>query len=525
MNHPQMTAVFLTLISLLIILEDRIGPPTFTLTMRGTRRQTEMAKELDEIRLLNKKNHQAERQQLEAEEKRKQDEEEGKRRATEALTVDDGMDTSQTKADEEDSLGDIVTDVRNIMDGLDGAEAGDDTGGDEEARSPLKKRTGSSKASSRRTVPIRQISPNEAGPTTTAQKTAARATFFLDTHVHKHKRTILELAILLTSEKKFEEFTQALMALLSNAQMVDPKFVINPLSSDSQGKDITSKGEISPNMTKLGEHIRISGNGNVFNKRKVWSTAGDGRKSRKSNKKEEFQDPTVYFSMIVSSDVDPKEIIDRTTHEWSRINGVRLQIKELQFVDSETVVSIYKVSKLTPKEVLLAELRKILLAAQEKAKEDNLDPDVYDFILDLDVEEFDSLPDMTLKIQTAKLKGEDVSTFNRLSNRAQFARKTWHLEVPSKFATKMKGLVELAKTYKCVEAYWGIHAHLSEVTDFKSTASEAKKQVEIAQKHTNYEVSMSAEDLLELSTSTTHQRFVTRRPGSWSAVILSAMRF
>jgi hypothetical protein len=87
------------------------------------------------------------------------------------------------------------------------------------------------------------------------------------------------------------------------------------------------------------------------------------------------------------------------------MNGARLQIKELQFIDSETVVSFYKVSKLTPKEVLLTELRKILLAAQERAKEDNLDPDAYDFTLDLDLEETDSLPKMTLKIQTAKLKG------------------------------------------------------------------------------------------------------------------------
>ena len=50
--------------------------------------------------------------------------------------------------------------------------------------------------------------------------------------------------------------------------------------------------------------------------------------------------------MFVSSETPPKDIIDRTTHEWARMNGVRLQIKELQFVDSETVVSIYKVSKL-----------------------------------------------------------------------------------------------------------------------------------------------------------------------------------
>jgi hypothetical protein len=150
MNHLPMTAISLTLILLLIFLEGRIIPTTFMLTMMGTRRQTEMAKELDEICLLNKKNHQAERQQQEAEEKREQDEEEERRRMTEASKMDDWMDTSQTKDDEEESLGDLVSDVRNIMDGLDGTEDGDDTGGDEDARSPLKKRTGLSKASSRR---------------------------------------------------------------------------------------------------------------------------------------------------------------------------------------------------------------------------------------------------------------------------------------------------------------------------------------------------------------------------------------
>ena len=179
------------------------------------------------------------------------------------------------------------------------------------------------------------------------------------------------------------------------------------------------------------------------------------------------------------------------------MNGVWLQIKELQFVNSETVISIYKVSKLTPKEVILEELKRILIMAQENACKDHLDLNLYDFTLDLNVEDPSSLPPMTMRIQTAKLRGEYyVSFFNRLSNHAQYARKTWHLEVPSMYATKMKSPVEIAKAYKCVETYWGLHAHLSEVTDIKSTASEAKRQVEIAQKHTNYEVSMRAEDLV-----------------------------
>ena len=249
-------------------------------------------------------------------------------------------------------------------------------------------------------------------------------------------------------------------------------------------------------MTKLGEHIKISGNGpNVFNKRKIWDKAGDVLKSQKPNKKEQIQNPTVYFSMFILSEVDPTDIIERTTHEWARMNGTRLQIKELQFVESKTVVSFYKVSKLTPREVILVEMKKILLMAQDKARQDGLDHGLYDFTLDLDVESTESLPDMTLRVQTAKLKGEDVSTFNRLSNRTQYARKTWHLEVPSMYATKIKGLVEIAKTYKCVEAYWGIHAHLSEVTNLKSTATKANTQVELTQKYTNYEVSMTADNL------------------------------
>ena len=451
--------------------------------------------ELDEIRLLNKKHHQQERQRKEEEEKRK--------KADEATTVleDDAATTANVpvasqEVNEDEVVLNFTADVHNIMNGFEEMETEEHEEEDEDERSLMKKRPGSSKASSRRSrTAVRQVSPPDSGAALVL-KPVLRTPSIAESVNHKYKRTIFKLAILLTSEKKFEEFTQALMAFLTNAQMVDPKFVINPLNPKSVSKDISTKGDISPNMTKLGEHIKISGNGpNVFNKRKVWDK-DDGRKSWKANKKEEFQNPTVYFSMFVSSETPPKDIIERTTHEWARMNGVRLQIKELQFVDTETVVSIYKVSKLTPKDVILEELKKILLMAQEKARKDDLELELYDFLLDLDVEDTSVLPAMTLRIQAAKLRGEEVATFNRLINRAQYARKTWHLEVPSAHAAKMKSLVEIAKAYKCVDANWGVHAHLSKVTDIKSTVSEAKRQVEIAQKHTNYEVSMTTEELI-----------------------------
>jgi hypothetical protein len=200
--------------------------------------------------------------------------------------------------------------------------------------------------------------------------------------------------------------------------------------------------------------------------------------------------------MIISSEVDPKEIIKRMKYEWAHMNGAHLQIKELQHVNSKTIVSIYKVSKLTPKEVILTELKKILLMAQDKARENSLDKDLYDFLMDMDVAIGETLPDMTLHVQTSKLRDENVSTFDKLNKCARYAWKTWHLEVASKYATKMKGLVQMAKDYGCVEHYWGVHTHLSEVIDLKFTANEAKRQVVMAQKHTNCKVSMTLKSLL-----------------------------
>jgi hypothetical protein len=60
----------------------------------------------------------------------------------------------------------------------------------------------------------------------------------------------------------------------------------------------------------------------------------------------------------------------------------------------------------------------------------------------------------------------------------------------------MKGLVQCAKEYGCVEELWGYHPHLSKGMDAKSTASEAKRQVDVEQAHANYQLSMVAKELV-----------------------------
>jgi hypothetical protein len=107
----------------------------------------------------------------------------------------------------------------------------------------------------------------------------------------------------------------------------------------------------------------------------------------------------------------------------------------------------------------------------------------------------ESLPPMNLCVQVALLRGAPVNAFAKLSHQEQQARRSWHLEGDSWHAPKMKTLVQVAKDYGCVEEFWGCYTHLSEVTNANSLTREAKRQVDVAQSHTNYQMSMTSKEL------------------------------
>lgn len=372
---------------------------------------------------------------------------------------------------------------------MNGSPTGDE-GGDDDLRSPAHKRGGSSKTSTRRSA--HRVSPPDV--TIPANKSIT----FSDekaNHLHNHKRMVYEASIVVKDESPFDQFIKSIASFISNAQMVYKYFVINALDPKSKEWCIVTEGDISNNMTKLGVHIRISGSGNASNKKKIWNENSE-RKSRKASKKEEFCDPVIFFSFVASSDVNPQENINRTAHEWNKAGGTHLMLKELQDVDSETAVSLFKVSTATCKEVLLAKLRSILGDALNNARLKYSACEFYSkYDCSYDSDSEGDLPKMILRLQQAKLQGVDTSSFNKLKYYAQMARRSWHLEVATRHATKMKNLVQYAKENGFIERLWGRHSHLSEVTEQQSTAREARKQVEVAQSHTNNQVSMVGDEL------------------------------
>ncbi len=73
--------------------------------------------------------------------------------------------------------------------------------------------------------------------------------------------------------------------------------------------------------------------------------------------------------MAIVTDTDPEELTSRVIHEWHRMGGVRLQIKELQTFESETILLLLNIFTATNKKIHLAELHEILTAAQSQIQE------------------------------------------------------------------------------------------------------------------------------------------------------------
>ena len=105
----------------------------------------------------------------------------------------------------------------------------------------------------------------------------------------------------------------------------------------------------------LRAHFKILSNGkNPFEKQKQWGKA--------KKDKEEFRDPIVYFPLEIATDKEPEDLLSRIIHEWQRCGGIPLWIKELQSLESDTILAFYNIFTAIPKKYnILQEFCAILL--------------------------------------------------------------------------------------------------------------------------------------------------------------------
>jgi hypothetical protein len=148
-------------------------------------------------------------------------------------------------------------------------------------------------------------------------------------HVHSHPITYVEAAICLTSDDRPKEFIMAIKLLLRNATYLDPHFGLVPLKNlpGKQSKIIVSEDNVPSNFPHLGQYAFTSGN-QIFKKKKNWKDK-DKQPHHDNGAEEQLKDPTVYFTIAITTDLFPCTLIDGIRTKWETHGGGKLQVKDL----------------------------------------------------------------------------------------------------------------------------------------------------------------------------------------------------
>jgi hypothetical protein len=120
-----------------------------------------------------------------------------------------------------------------------------------------------------------------------------------------------------------------------------------------------------------------------------------------------------YPTMVFSSDVDPKIIISRVTHEFGRAGGFYFWKKQLQCEETSTPFVLYFLYTFNDITTIRGELTSLLEEALQGMKDDFTLPDEF---------EYTSLPDINIRRGVPKLPGQPGSSFRDYSREMQEAR-------------------------------------------------------------------------------------------------------
>ena len=203
----------------------------------------------------------------------------------------------------------------------------------------------------RRSVEVTTVTPGGKG-------SALRMSSFTPLSCH-HKRVILEASVRLgvvqdKESDRFAEFLGQIRTLLTNGKIVDKYFVINPVIIEDGKRDLRDVKDVPTNIMTLGGYIKISHK--CMKAFEVKAAFGSNAKKSEGN---DYSD-MVFFTVAISCDVDPSDLISRISVEWIRAGGVGIYIKEINAFNTESAFVILLLSVYVNVQMVAVELKKLL---------------------------------------------------------------------------------------------------------------------------------------------------------------------
>ena len=262
-------------------------------------------------------------------------------------------------------------------------------------------------------------------------------------HDHKFKREYVQGSVILSQDgDRHTEFTMKLRGLLKEGQKVDEHLAIMPVKEGMTTPILTTPNEIPLNQTDLGTNVNVDSRA-TFEKKRPWG------KDSADVPEEDWPNPEVWFSIVLSSDLPTEEILDRVRHEWRKNGGNRLQIKELKTHHPEGAIVLYHLYNQGSEDSIVSEGVRILTKARDEESKDTT------------IDNFDfkwadtNIPEFSLALNVPNIPGQDSSKLNKMSWQMKNQRKAYHMVCDKSHTKQLQELVAIAKNRNLIAPIWG----------------------------------------------------------------------
>jgi hypothetical protein len=289
---------------------------------------------------------------------------------------------------------------------------------------------------------------------------------------YKHEQVFYEAGMELKGEDKHGN-------LLKNIQLVVPTAIMHAAVKSENSKPLGSKAEMNTNMTIFLAYAPVGNNVNAFKPKKN----NNKIKGCKGKDKPDTLDPSVYPTLIFSSDVNPNTVVSSVTHEFCHAGGFYFCKKQLQCIETVTPFIIYYLYTFNDSATLRAELISLLVKAHQGLESNFLLPEEFKII---------KIPEINIRRGIPKLPGQPGAQFCDYSREMQEARHAHLIECDVQAIPFLRLLINYIKDQKLAAPIWGGHAHITKTVDWDSPKSDVSRFVRMSQDHMCYNMSMGS---------------------------------
>jgi hypothetical protein len=134
---------------------------------------------------------------------------------------------------------------------------------------------------------------------------------------YNFERVFYEVGLEFKGEDKYSAYVEHIGTLFKNIQLVDPIAIMHAVNESGGTKPLGSKTEMSANMTVFLAYAPVGRNAKAFQPKRN----NNKTKGRKGKDEPDTLNPSIYPTMVFLSDVEPKVIISRVTHEFGHSGG------------------------------------------------------------------------------------------------------------------------------------------------------------------------------------------------------------